>query len=52
MTQAHSNHVPLHWESLNFDCEAWCTPSRSRLLGTEGNMRPLWARANKAFPNW
>ena len=48
MTQAHSNHVPLHWESLNFDCEAWCTPSRSRLLGTEGNM----PSAHKAFPNW
>ena len=39
MTQAHSNHVPLHWESLNFDCEAWCTPSRSR-LGHRGKHRP------------
>jgi hypothetical protein len=39
VTQAHSNHVPLHWESLNFDCEAWCTPSRSR-LGHRGKHRP------------
>ena len=39
MTQAHSNHVPLHWESLNFDCEAWCTPSRSR-LGHRGKHGP------------
>ena len=39
MTQAHSNHVPLHWESLNFDCEAWCTPSRSR-LGHRGKHKP------------
>ena len=63
MTQAHSNHVPLHWESLNFDCEAWCTPSRSRLghrgkhgpgptkhFPTGDNLQQLRRRPGSSFP--
>ena len=50
MTQAHSNHVPLHWESLNFDCEAWCTPSRSRLGHRGKHKPPIWPGPTKHFP--